>query len=185
MIINVKESESERMERMLRTLNKRGAENYEKRRQQTIERERKERAEAMKAEKERIEKEKIRKYIQELKEKERIEAEKKEREERKQKIVDRIGVTFGIVLIVGGIIVFNVKVFDSFAQFFYFLKVIAVLIGVMIAFGIVGLIGALFGIDDSSSIHYTKPHHYVVTDENKDKYTVYREKDTTTFVTKR
>ena len=154
-------------------------------RRRKAERERNERAEAIKAEQERIEKEKIRKYIQELKEKERIEAEEKERKERRQKIVDKIGITFSAIVIVVGIIVTNVQLFDSFAEFFYFLKVIAVLIGVMIAFGIVGLIGVLFGLGDSSSIHYTTPHHYVVTDENKDKYTVYREKDTTTFVTKR
>ena len=161
-------------------------------RRRKAERERNERAEVIKAEqerieseKERIEKEKMRKYIKKIEEKQRIEAEEKERKERRQQIVDRIGVTLGTIVIVVGIIVTNVQLFDSFAEFFYFLKVIAVLIGVMIAFGIVGLIGVLFGLGDSSSIHYTTPHHYVVTDENKDEYRVYREKDTTTFVAKR
>ena len=161
-------------------------------RRRKAERERNERAEVIKAEqerieseKERIEKEKMRKYIKKIEEKQRIEAEEKERKERRQKIVDKIGITLGTIMIVVGIIVTNVQLFDSFAEFFYFLKVIAVLIGVMIAFGIVGLIGVLFGLGDSSSIHYTTPHHYVVTDENKDEYRVYREKDTTTFVAKR
>ena len=162
-------------------------------RRRKAERERNERAEAIKAEqerieseKERIEKEKMRKYIKKIEEKQRIEAEEKERKERRQKIVDKIGITLGTIVIVVGIITTNVQLFDSFAEFFYFLKVIAVLIGVMIAILVIGLIAILiFGVSDSSSIHYTTPHHYVVTDENKDKYTVYREKDTTTFVAKR
>ena len=151
-------------------------------RRRKAERERIEREEAIKAEQERIEKEKIRKYIQELKEKERIEAEEKERKERKQKIVDRIGVTLGVIMIAGGIIVFNVKVFDSFAQFFYFLKVIAVVLIALVVFSIICLpFAGLF----EDGVHYTKPHRYVVTDENKDNYRVFREENTTTFVPKR
>ena len=188
MIINLKESENERMERMLQTLNKRGAENYEKRRQQTIreeiERERIERAEAIKAEQERIRKEReeqeriekemrkkeiTRRQQEELNKmkRERIEKERKERIKLMKKII--------AVVCTLGSITFISYILDpvGFVEFF---KIVGSIIVLIITVAVVGFV--------NSMPHYTKPHRYIVQDEINKNYKVEKGWHTTTYVPK-
>ena len=188
MIINLKESENERMERMLQTLNKRGAENYEKRRQQTIreeiERERIERAEAIKAEQERIRKEReeqeriekemrkkeiTRRQQEELNKmkRERIEKERKERIKLMKKII-AVVCTLGSITLISYIL-------DpvGFVEFF---KIVGSIIVLIITVAVVGFV--------NSMPHYTKPHRYIVQDEINKNYKVEKGWHTTTYVPK-
>ena len=168
MKMNVRENENESLERTLQALNKRGAENYEKRRQQTIREE---------IERERIEKEQatreskkqkmvITTMIEDLIE------EKKEKEE--QERIKLIKTIIAAICTLGSITLIS-YVLDpvGFVEFFKMVGSIIVLIitGVVVKFV-------------SSMPHYTTPHRYIVKDEINKNYKVEKGWRTTTFVPK-
>ena len=172
MMMNVKESENERMERMLQTLNKRGAENYEKRRQQTIKEE---------IERERIEKEQatretkkqkmvITTLIEDL-EKERKEKEEKERIKLRRDTIIAISILGSMVLI--GFILDPAGFIASFIEY---IQMVGLFIGLTIIFAIIAAI--------NSMPHYTKPHRYIVHDVNSKNNKVVKGWHTTTYVPK-
>ena len=175
MIINVKENESEVMEKTLQALNKRGAENYEKRRQQTI----REEIEKEQAARKIKEQQKVRKIItqseriemqkEELRkiERERIEKERKERIKLMKKII--------AVVCTLGSITFISYILDpvGFVEFF---KIVGSIIVLIITVAVVGFV--------NSMPHYTKPHRYIVQDEINKNYKVEKGWHTTTFVPK-
>ena len=173
MMMNVKESENERMERMLQTLNKRGAENYEKRRQQTIreeiERERMEKEQAARKIKEQR---KVRKIITQS---ERIEMQKEElrKIERERKAKDRKELITAVCILVS---IFTIGFTLDPAGFIECLQMIGLFIGLTIIFAIIAAI--------NSMPHYTKPHRYIVHDVNSKNNKVVKGWRTTTFVPK-
>ena len=180
MMMNVKENENERMERMLQTLNKRGAENYEKRRQQTIreeiERERIEKEQAAK-EQERIRKEiENKKRIRELMaENERIERRREAKKEReRQKRIKSIKTIIAVICTLSSATLIS-YVLDpvGFVEFF---KTVGSIIVLIITGAVVKFV--------SSMPHYTTPHRYIVQDEINKNYKVEKGWHTTTFVSK-
>ena len=180
MMMNVKESESERMERMLQTLNKRGAENYEKRRQQTIREEiERERIEKEQAARKIKEQQKVRKIITQS---ERIEMQKEElrkieRERKEKERKERIKLMEKIIAVVCtlGSITFISYILDpvGFVEFF---KIVGSIIVLIITVAVVGFV--------NSMPHYTKPHRYIVQDEINKNYKVEKGWHTTTYVPK-
>lgn len=172
MMMNVKESENERMERMLQTLNKRGAENYEKRRQQTIKEE---------IERERIEKEQATKETKKQKmvittliedlEKERKEKEEKERIKSRRDTIIATSI-LGSMVLIG----FVLDPAGFIASFIEYIQMVGLFIGLTIIFAIIAAI--------NSMPHYTKPHRYIVHDVNSKNNKVVKGWRTTTFVPK-
>ena len=180
MIINVKENESEVMEKTLQALNKRGAENYEQRRQKAIREEiERERIEKEQAARKIKEQQKVRKIITRS---ERIEMQKEElrkieRERKEKERKERIKLIKIIITVICTLssITFISYVLDpvGFVEFFKTVGSIIVLIitGVVVKFV-------------SSMPHYTTPHRYIVQDEINKNYKVEKGWHTTTYVPK-